>query len=859
MKIKFLIAFLLGANLLFAQSGNYFLSHYAPEDERFDYFTFAMAQDDKGVFNFANKRGVVEFDGRNWGLIPTNGPIFTVVFSGHEIFAGGYGGFGKLAIGADHVKAYQSLSEGQADASQIFSSLSANGKIYFANAHSIFALSPTSGAVESVIKAKPNEEFSGIIEITGKPYVKSSTGIFQITDNKLVPPAFPWQDNLSIEFTATSTFTSEPLTLLSVTGGRLFLASRSGLKEINFANKDFLIRNTPVAAAWLSDALIAIGTLRGGVIFIDPRSGVTEEVTNYYTGLPDNEVYTMLTDRNAGLWVAHAYGFTRIAPFIPFRSFNHYSGIQGNLLCAKTFRDQTYVGTTLGLFCLTKEETSEDLYFNGTAPNDNKSSRKKGLFSFLGRNKVSDPGDKILSAKQVIKKSGFVFKKVDGIDGKVTQLIETDNQLLAAGNFGVAVINGLKSSSIVSQAARSVYKSITLNQLLVSTLDDNIKTLVSNAKGWQETHLLDTLDEYVSYIFEDKLQNLWLCGRTNAIKVETVDGAITAVEQVPFLNPTIDESVGLASGSEVYIATGGGFHRYDIKDNIFKKYDSLPSSKKYFASAGYFWFHDGHRWRTVDPRMQATLKLEWLGLFSNIRYIAHANNHSLWVITSNNELFKYSSGKADQSIKDYPLFLREVRGQQSKYAPSRSIIVSQLESTVSFDFIQPDYLGMKAVEYRYQVKARNSDWTPWATSNNIVNFSYLPSGTYKLDVQTRDLMGKISAVEEITLEVEPPYWKRSWFYLLEVIFFGAMVYLSIRLGGGNPKYRVVSQILSMLTIIMIIQLVQAAINTQVSFKTSPVIDFFIQVGLALLVLPVEIYLRKLMARGARLNSSSKHG
>src|SRR5260221_12036178 len=85
MKIKFLPIFLLATNLLFAQSGNYFLSHYAPEDERFDSFTFAMAQDDKGVFHFANRRGVIEFDGRNWGLIPTSGPIFTVAFSGHEI------------------------------------------------------------------------------------------------------------------------------------------------------------------------------------------------------------------------------------------------------------------------------------------------------------------------------------------------------------------------------------------------------------------------------------------------------------------------------------------------------------------------------------------------------------------------------------------------------------------------------------------------------------------------------------------------------------------------------------------------------------------------------------------------------
>src|SRR5689334_22757512 len=108
---KILFCFLFAAHISFAQTGNYFLSHYAPEDERFDNFTFAMVQDDKGVFHFANKRGIIEFDGRNWGLIPTSGPIFTVALVGHEIFAGGYSGFGKLTIGADHFKTYQSLSQ----------------------------------------------------------------------------------------------------------------------------------------------------------------------------------------------------------------------------------------------------------------------------------------------------------------------------------------------------------------------------------------------------------------------------------------------------------------------------------------------------------------------------------------------------------------------------------------------------------------------------------------------------------------------------------------------------------------------------------------------------------------------------
>ena len=52
-------------------------------------------------------------------------------------------------------------------------------------------------------------------------------------------------------------------------------------------------------------------------------AGETQEITNYYTGLPDNEVFALMGDQQENIWVAHDYGYTRIAPFLPFRTFNH--------------------------------------------------------------------------------------------------------------------------------------------------------------------------------------------------------------------------------------------------------------------------------------------------------------------------------------------------------------------------------------------------------------------------------------------------------------------------------------------------------------------------------------------------------
>jgi len=94
--------------------------------------------------------------------------------------------------------------------------------------------------------------------------------------------------------------------------------------------------------------------------------------------------------------------------------------------------------------------------------------------------------------------------------------------------------------------------------------------------------------------------------------------------------------------------------------------------------------------------------------------------------------------------------------------------------------------------------------------------------------------------------VLPPYWRQPWFYALEVAFFSMLVLLSVRLSVSNEKYRPISRLLSLLTVIMFIQLIQTTAYALINLKGSPVIEFLIQVVIALMVLPLEQRLRKLM-------------
>jgi len=173
-------------------------------------------------------------------------------------------------------------------------------------------------------------------------------------------------------------------------------------------------------------------------------------------------------------------------------------------------------------------------------------------------------------------------------------------------------------------------------------------------------------------------------------------------------------------------------------------------------------------------------------------------------------------------------------------------VVDQQESALSFEFIQPDYTNAMSVEYQYMIEGISKDWSSWSSSNNIVNFPFLTPGVYKLRIKSRDLFGQVSELQSVDFRVVPPYWQQTWFYALEFVFFGTLVLISLRLSAFNNRYRHVSQLLSILTVIMLIQLMQNTVESFIEVQTTPVIDFFIQVLIALLILPLEYWMRRIM-------------
>lgn len=904
MRISIVIFFIVLPSVILAQTGNYFLSHYSPGKEHFDNICFDITQDARGVMYFATKGGILEFDGRNWDVLKGQSAVYTLqVNASGEIFWGGAKGFGKVGIDKHGFQQLELLTD--STIFDVFQSLSVKNYIYFLSENAIYIYDTAARKTTSIKSTDISGPFTRMFELFGAVYVNTSQqGIFKVEKNSLT------HSKLGISTEVIFFSRIDNAYVLGTSDNKIFVCNEDlQPREIQLEDQAYANASVIISGSWMNRQLLALGTLRGGVIFINPLTGKTQEIINYSTGLPDNEVFALRQDRNQNIWIAHDYGFTRVSPYnMPFRSFSHYPGLHGNVLCAYSYKGSVYAGTSLGLFKLQKEDVYDELIYYvdveikepkkvaavvqenkkpeeiKTEPKPQTESKKKGIFNFLKKNRNKNKEQQSVTAKdtptaeekptekipevslptpprfkrvkhteKVLRASQYVYKKVNGIDAKINNIIEINGKLVASGLGGIFEVQSLESKVILDQPVRCIYASKYKNILFASTYNDEVRTIFSDSKGWKQSNPLNDIDDQINYIFEGKEKELWLCGLNKIYRLEITEAQIELKQAIALPNREMETTLGVSWNDEVLFANGEGFFKYDRSASNILKVDSLPSPSQYFVHDLNILYHNQHGWNSAGKTGGQT-NLQLLNLFNDLRFLSSDKEaDNLWLISGGNELYKFFGDKITIDEVAFPLFLKTITNENIKTATSSHIKISEDKSAVNFEIVQPDFLTPEAIEFRYQLKGMNDQWSDWSNNNNNISFPYLPPGEYTLLVQSKNIFGKKSELKPMTFEVLPPYWKRSWFYAMEFAFLASLVLLSFKL---NARYRIVSRVLSLLTIILLIQFVQTVINATIRFnEDSPVIDFIIQVFIALLILPVEGYLRNLMFKS--LDASSK--
>ena len=103
------------------------------------------------------------------------------------------------------------------------------------------------------------------------------------------------------------------------------------------------------------------------------------------------------------------------------------------------------------------------------------------------------------------------------------------------------------------------------------------------------------------------------------------------------------------------------------------------------------------------------------------------------------------------------------------------------ENYFIINFQAIDFVHPREVQYEYQLTGYDKNWIK-AENNTNATFTNLPGGDYIFKVKAVNHDGLWSEEKEITIHLQTPWYKTSWFYLCSFLFTAGIVF-------GIYKYR----------------------------------------------------------------------
>ncbi|MBL4754485.1 MAG: SpoIIE family protein phosphatase [Flavobacteriales bacterium] len=354
--ISFLLLLLVNASAL-AQQGNPYIVNYVPDLKNIDNQNLSIVQGADGVLYFANRKGVLSYDGYQWRLIKTASSVFSLVrdTTSGQIYVGCRGNFGLLDKDAAGVISYVSLFEQNEshEQSEITNIITAQDGIYYAGAYVLFRYSGSDQNIDTIWSTKNDKLLRGLFSLKNELYINlDGSGLQKITRSETA--SVIGGDIFSdVEIITSIPFSNDAI-LLGTNENEIFLFDGKDIQPFSVEAKEYLLESNLAGGLELSAQQFVLSTLTGGCVIIDKKTGNTVNILNYQTGLPDDEIYAMGTDRNGGLWLTHDYGISRADISVPIRNYSSYPGIEGNLISVVEFDSTIYVSTTEGIYFLTE-------------------------------------------------------------------------------------------------------------------------------------------------------------------------------------------------------------------------------------------------------------------------------------------------------------------------------------------------------------------------------------------------------------------------------------------------------------------------------------------------------------------------
>lgn len=333
---------------VFSTTNDSYIINYSKSAYENGQQTWQIAPYNEHWIYFANKNGVLQFNGYSWKVLKLHNQldVRSVVASHSEecIYVGGINEFGYFKPDPSGKLQYTCISDSiiqaDRDIGNIWGIHKTDHIIYAQGDSKIIRLINDS---YSVIDAEMKIDYSNLIN--GVLYIGTNQGVRVLVGNSLFP--LHGADHLSNQRIRGILPYKEGILIVTANSGLFFYDGQSA-EPFSTGIEEFITKNE-VFCADVSEDQIALGTIQMGVILINKDKNEIR-FFNENNGLQNNTVLSVSFDTQKNLWAGLDNGIDHINLHSPIAYLYTNPSSIGSGYSALQYEDYLYLGTNRGLF-----------------------------------------------------------------------------------------------------------------------------------------------------------------------------------------------------------------------------------------------------------------------------------------------------------------------------------------------------------------------------------------------------------------------------------------------------------------------------------------------------------------------------
>lgn len=702
---------------------NYDLSEYNAGNQN-----WGISKADDGRFYVANNKGLLEYDGLKWNLLPmpNKTTLRSVLAVEDKIYVGSYEEFGywernkfgqlKYYSLSDHLNPKEFLNE------EFWQIVKLPDALVFRSFLNIYIYKNG-----EITKVKPPSTVLSCNVVDGLLYISTlKHGIYTLNDKSITPLI---TDDEIIDAKIISITKKDQQLLISTSLRGMFKYAKGIVNPWKAEINSIIEKQQLNAFSQMNNGNMIFGTIKDG-IYITNADGKVLFHIHKENGLINNTVLSQYVDDEDQLWLGLDNGLASADLSSPYLFYNDVSGNLGAVYDVIKYQNTVYVGSNTGLYYLDEDKTLQ--FVEGSQGQVWDLKEVEGDL-FCGHNNgtylVKEKRLELISAYT----GGYVIKKVPGIPKTYIQ-----------GTYA-----GLVKFQKIDHRWTAKHLGRTTIPIRFLVFEDTHTAWVAHAyKGLYRVKFNSTYDSILKF---DNYENKGLWSPYNArIYAIKNDICITTNDGWQKYEPLLDSIVS-----------------FPLLNNNFGKSSYIISEKdipmlavKQKNSINFKMFPDNGSKASLSDKY---FKKRLIVGYENISTL----QDSLYALSLNNGFMLFDTNFNETSdILQEPYF-ETIKIDQERIAMEG---IKKVELPNRFKAFSVSLSAPKAKDHFFEYALASADSLQWyKIENDKLEFSNIGDGNYEFLFRTSNDKDKVSSTRHLMVTVLPPWYKSTVGYVVFTI------------------------------------------------------------------------------------------